>query len=307
MKKKSVNVKYVFILLVLAVFLVSGQQECAGPGGPGGVSQGVDQARQQIPINGQEGIDFSFREGIEYLSKGKEVRANEEVFLNILVTNQDDSPKAGEVCIRDDVEDIYGGVISQCKPFTITGAVYDGGKIVDVGEVPVLFGVYTYEEFPLNQDVTVFATLKYADSVQFEGFVSIPGEETEKVQISKKASPLTATVDKRVSLKGGGYNVDLTIKFTKDRKVKVFSPDYLREGLILDPRISTQSMYCDYTDSTVKFLEFKEGSSTSIIKCQALLPKEESTKYPLLLSTQYGVELEKKFTFKLKKEEPKLA
>ena len=301
--KKGVNVKYVFILLVLAVFLVSGQQECPGPQGPGGgdVSQGVDKAKQQIPITGQEGIDFSFKEGIEYLSKGKEVRAGEEVFVNILVTNQDDSPKAGEVCIRDDVEDIYGGIISQCKPFTITGAVYEDGKIVDVGESPVLFGVYTYEEFPLDQDVTVFANLKYQDSVQFEGIVAIPGEEIEKIPVSKKASPLVATVDKRTSLRGGGYNVDFTIKFTKDKKVKISSPDYSKEGLILNPRISTQSMDCDYTDRSVNFLEFKEGASTSIIKCQALLPKEESIKYPLLLGTQYGVELEKKFTFKLKK------
>lgn len=300
--KKRVKIKYIFVLLVLAVFLVSGQQECAGPIGPGGVSQGIDKAKQQIPLTGQEGIDFSFKEGIEYLSNGKEVRSGDEVFVNILVTNQDDSPRIGEVCIRDDVEDIYGGIISQCKPFIIIGAVYEGEKIIEIGEVPILFGVYTYEEFPLNQDVTVFATLKYQDSVQFEGIVAIPGEETEKIPVSKKPSPLTATVDKRTSLKSGGYNVDLTIKFTKDRKVKIYSPDYSKEGLILNPRISTQSMDCAYTDRSVNFLEFKEGSSTSIIKCQALLPKEESIKYPLLLGTQYGVELEKKFTFKLKKE-----
>ncbi|MFC1685816.1 hypothetical protein ACFLZZ_02210 [Nanoarchaeota archaeon] len=297
----SINMKSILILLVLAVFLVSGQQECAG-GGSGGIGE-----KQQVSTSAStKGIDFSFEKGIEYLSSGKELRSGDIFYANLVIENSDERSKNGEICIRDDIDDIYGGISSECVPFQVKAAVYEGDKLLETGRTNVLFGSYIYEDFPIDQSVTAYFTLKYIDQSRMETVVPVPEPETERLSVVKKPSPLDLTVEKRVSLKSSGYGVDLTMQVRKESGIKITTQDSSREGVVLIPQLSGADVICDYTDPSTKFLEFKERSSTSIIKCQALLPKEENINYPLLIDLSYGVELEKKLTFKLEKEEKSL-
>lgn len=300
MKKKNklnglMSFNVILIFLVLAVFLVSGQQGCSQSGTTPGKTTTTSAARY--------GLDFNFVEGIDYLSQGDKIKAGDLIFVKLLLENNGEIPKSGQVCIRDNLEDVYGGISKSCKSFRVNGAVYEAEKLIKIGKTEVLFGEYKYEDFPITQDVTVFVNTKYAEQLITDSVVSVPEPQTERLKVTDKPSPISISIEKRVALKTGGYGVDLSITISKkDREIKITTPDYRREGLIFDPQLSSVSLICGYDDKSIKFVEFKDGESKSLIKCEALLPSQESVNYPLLLSIHYGAEREKKFTFTLEKE-----
>jgi len=299
--KSRIKFNIVLIFLVLSVFLVSGQQGCP-QGGPGQVGQ-AGQTRSTSTQSGSLGLDFSFVEGFEYLTQGKKVSSRDFISVNIIIENSGKTPKSGLLCIRDDVEDVYGGVVSECKSFRVNGAVYDQDKFVQTSTENILFGPYKYEEFPLSRNVNVVASLQYSEQLIQSTTVSVPEPSIERLSVESDPSPIVVSIDKTVSPREDGYRVSLGIELRKSSgELKVTTPDFKKEGLILDPKLSFTNLDCEYSDPTIKFVEFKQKQSTNLIRCSALLPREEIT-YPLLLSLHYGVEVDKKFSFNLEKEE----
>jgi len=300
MVKKRVKFNLALIFLVLIVFLVSGQQGCpeAGSGVPGQFGK-ADPRTQASTL----GLDFSFVEGLEYLTSGKKLMEKEVVFLNILVENHGETPKQGNLCIRDDVGDIYGGIISECQNFRVVGAVYEDGRLVQPGKQNILFGEYIYDELPISQNVNAFITATYAEQLIASTTVPIPEPRSGRLTVESDPSPIKISIDKTVSLREEGYKTSLGIQFKKSGTgLKIKTPDFAKEGFIFNPQLSGTSLECEYSDPTINFVEFKEGQSTKLIRCSTLLPKEQIT-YPLLLNLQYGVEIEKKINFRIEKEE----
>jgi len=308
MKKSGSKLKFKLfaILLVLSLFLISGQQGC--PAGTGtGIGTGTSGQNQPSTDSQRTGLDFSFVQGIDYLYSGKKIAPEDVFFVNVRVENSAQVQKGGLLCLRDNIEDVYNGVKTECKNFLIAPAVYAGGKVVTTGSTNIVFGEYKYSNLPISQDITLFATASYADQSSASASVAVPEPQTERLQITQDLAPFTTSIEKTVSLREGGYKVNLAIEFAKSGSdTTINTPDLKKPGLILDPQFSQQQIECAYTEPLIKYLAFDEKKSTNFISCSVLLPKEQIS-YPLVLKLIYGVKIDKKFNFRIEKEVTKTA
>ncbi len=296
------NYRVLILFLLLSIFIVSGQQGCPPQGGGPGTT--TDGQRQPTTEAQRVGVDFSLVEGIDFIYRGKKIQENEPFSVNFVIENSAELRKGGTICIRDDLEDVYGGIKSEtCKAFNVGGAVYEGGKIVSVGKTNVVFeGPYKYVGLPISQDINLFIKMRYADMTSASAPVAVPEPQSERLQVTQAPSPLRVTMEKTVSPREEGYLVSLGIEMRNTKSdTSIYTQDYTKKGVIFNPRFSQTRLECDYTQLAVKYVEIDPSTNTKFIKCSGLLPREQIT-YPFVLDLIYGVEVNKKITFRVEKE-----
>ncbi len=307
--------KNIFVVGALAIILllVSAQQGCEGFGLGGG---GKTQA-------GKYGLDFNLFEGVDYLASGRTLQQGESFYVGVHIENYDQKSKTGEVCILDNVADTYGGISSQdngeCKFFSIQAAdvvkketsTLTGKKIVDditPATVDVYFpedGFYSYAGLPASQQPwsqKMYVSVRYRQSSQATGTVSIPTPGYEQIALAQEPSPLLIAATKSIHRVQDSYKVDLEISLKRQQQVKIYSADFTEENTTyFAAQLSPQQLQCSLANG-----EIIRGKVTMqnerLIKCSSVvyLSGESQQAYPLVIALDYGVAIEKQYPFAIK-------
>jgi len=297
--------KSLLVLMVLAVFLVSGATGCPQQGGGGGTSVGVSDVKQPSTSAANYGIDFAFVDaGIDYLKQGKEITAGDDFNVEVHLENYIEDTKSVKVCIRDDLSGWGGIPEGECQTVILPRAIYKNEK-AEVGSENVIFGPFKFDQdYPLSKaSIEVIAKIVYEDMYLAEYDVKVSGDERESsgtvAHIKESPSHLGIRLQKNLGVYEGQYRLELDFTVSKRGDVKITDLNSGKEGFTFLPQLFGSSIKCDYDDPATKFMKFEERSSTSLINCEALLPKEDLS-YPLKVNIQYKSESEKRFKFQLK-------
>ncbi len=305
----------VVLLLILILVFVSAQQGCEMPGSGGG--GGGTEAKKF-------GLDYSLISGIDYLTSGKTLQQGESFYVGVHIENYDREARSGEVCISDNVADTYGGISSQeggeCKFFNVAAADVVkkessglfGKSIteeVTPGKADVYFpedAIYSYSGLPSSQQPwpqTLYASLRYRQKSQITGTVAVPSPGYETIVLSQEPAPLALGVTKSIHRVQDSYKVDLEMKLVKKQsQAKILSYDFAQENVTyFMAEISPQRLNCYLTSG-----EPVSGKVTieneRLIKCSSImyLGGETQQSYPLVVTLDYGVAIEKQYPFGIK-------
>jgi len=280
------------ILLVVSVLIIlSGAGGCLGNGGIAGIGGKTEAAKY--------GVDFTFEKGIDRLSAEKELQLGQTFFVDIILENYDSDPKTGEICIRDDISDNYGGIPTQCRQFIIPGAVYVGNKVETIGSTRLAFpesGDYSYYDLPKSIQATLYASIKYKQRSVLSGVIKAPNPETETITLESLPQPLVITAEKSVSSRDNNVKASIRFNLASQGRYNITSPDFKSSIIYFSPNLGGYVLDCSTLQQTIDF------RNTKFISCSALLPSEQ-TSHPLLVTLDYGVGLDKQFSFRINKEE----
>jgi hypothetical protein len=276
--------------LILSVLLVvSGVDQC--PQSIGGIG-GTTEASKY-------GVDFAVQSGLDKLSDGKTIIVGDSFFIDVLIENFDSEPKSGEICIRDEIGDEYGGVPTTCRQFNIPAATYLGDVLQSPASINVAFpdsGNYKYENLPIDANSKLYVSISYTQRSTASAAIKVPVPQTETITFQQKSSPIAVTADKTVSSRDDNMKVNLKIGLTKQGNYNITSTDFKRESIGISTNFGSYNLDCPEVQQG--FIDFK---STKFISCSALLPREQIS-YPLLIYLDYGVKLSKELSFNIKKQ-----
>jgi len=294
LKTNLLRAQYPLVFLILAILLVvSGAEQCP-QGGIGGIGGGGK--TQAVSY----GVDFDMQTGIDKLSAGKTLLLGDTFFADILIENFDSEAKSGTVCIRDNIDDAYGGLQDSCKAFQIQAASYLGDTLESPASISVTFpegGNYAkYTGFPIDTDAKLYVTISYSQHSVYSAAIKAPLPEKETVTVQGKPSPIKISIEKTISGREEGSKANLKIGFTKQGTYNISSADFKKEGFAFSTNFGQYTLSCSSIEGG--FIEFK---NTKFISCSASLPREQIT-HPLLITLDYGVRLSKEYSFKIQKE-----
>lgn len=295
------------IILILAiVLLVSGVEQCPSPqGGFGGGGTGSQASKS--------GVDATVVSGIGYFSQGMQLNQDDTFKIVLNIENYDKTEKKGTICVKDNQDDAYGGILvsGDCTQFSVPAADYQGDVMTRMASQRVAFpmdGEYSYHDVPITSDGKIFITLSYVQHSAAQGLVNVPEPAEESISMILPPSPISLKVDKTVSKQQSQYKASLGITLEKsaDENTKFYTEDMANENSIkvslkLSPSPSSSGYTLDCTQ-----LSGQQGiinmESTKFIKCSSLLPLE-TTSYPFLIYMDYGVKITKTLDFKIKSKE----
>ena len=299
--------KEALIVIALLSLLIVGASGCELPGSGGTTAS-------------KTGLDFSLVSGFDKISSGKVTNLGDALIVHIKIENYDKKERAGEICIRDDLDDSYGGVTSQCSPFVVGeaevtsagGGFFGATEQVQPGTTDILFpagGEFVYTGLPITQRANIYITASYEQESRIEApnGIAVPSPETETVQLSQEPAPISASVEKSISRQQDAYKVNLGITLTKQQTVEVFSPGFGKKGFLsFKAEMRPRTLTCEPAGSYDQQL-FAQGllemESTKFINCFSLVDVTEQTTWPLTLDVNYGVKLEKNFPFTIQVEQ----
>ncbi|UZE93844.1 MAG: hypothetical protein IB618_03715 [Candidatus Pacearchaeota archaeon] len=308
MKKRKTIVEIICIILILLLvfFLVSGQEGCQLPG--------------QGPKAEKTGIDYQLISGIDYLSAGKLLEQGESFYVGIKIENYDETPRTGQICIRDNIADTFGGISSEgfgeCKFFSIRAAdvikkevsTIWGKQIkeeVTPGATEIYFpeaAEYSYYSLPSlvkPYSGLLFVSLQYRETTQATGTVTVPGPE--QPALSQEPAPIAISVVKSIHKRQDGYKVDFEILLKKQQKAKIFSHDFIQENVTyFRAEMVPQTLACTVSGQPITGLV--EFENERLIKCSSLIYTTTQQSYPLVITLDYGVALEKSYPFGIETE-----
>jgi hypothetical protein len=276
-------------VLLSVLLIVSGVDECS-TSGIGGAGKTQTQAASY-------GLDFTIQKGLDKLSDGSEIKVGSTFFVDILMENNDPEPKSGEICLKDNIDDAYGGIPTLCRQFNIPAAVYIENTLQAPSSIHIAFpesDYFKYELWPVDADATATVSVFYTQHSVVSGIVKAPEPATETLTLTQRKAPILVTVEKTISGQAGNVNVNLKIGFQKQGNYNITSLDYKTEKIMFSPRLGTYTLNCPEANQGV--VDF---ASTKFISCSALLPREQIS-HPLLIDLNYGVKLIKPINFKLK-------
>ncbi|MEM2956207.1 MAG: hypothetical protein QW041_01350 [Candidatus Pacearchaeota archaeon] len=276
------------VFLVFILIVISGVEQC---------QQGIGGEKTKAA---KYGVDFTLQPGLDRLTEGKVIMQGETFYVDILIENFDSKPKSGEICIRDDINEVYGGINDKCKTFNIPSATYIENKLESPASIRIIFpenDYYKYEGIPVDTDATLFVSISYLQHSIISGAVKAPEPQQETLTLQQTPSPVFVTVDKSVTSMTDNVKVNLKIGFTKQGEYNITSTDFKKEAIVVFPKLSVYNLDCPEIKQGL--IEFR---NTKFISCSAFLPREQYT-HPLQLTLDYGVKLIKSFDFKIKKSE----
>ncbi len=297
MKKSQI---FILIILLIVLVFVSGQQGCF----------------QQSATEGRTGIDYSIETGIDYLSMGKVLQQGDTFYVGVKIENYDEEPKSGQICIRDNIADGFGGISSdgfgECAFFNIKSADviekevsgFGGSKIekqITPGKTEVYFPTsdqYSYYGLPemiKPYSGKLFVSLKYRETTQATATITVPG--TEQPILSQDPAPITMSLQKTVRKKQDAYEVSLNIILRKQQQAKIFSSSFDQENVTYFMiEMIPQTMLCTVSGQPITgLIEFE---NERLIKCSSLIYNMGGQQsYPLVMTLDYGVALEKSYPF----------
>jgi len=298
---KRGKAEFIAIMLIFsALFVISGQQGC---------EMGKTQAEKT-------GIDFSLVSGTDYLGTGKMLNLGDSFYVGVKLENYDKQAKTGMVCIRDNLADSFGGIRQEeCRPFSVKAAEVKStetafGKTaekLEPGTTEVYFpesGDYSYRDIPTMAkpySAELSVSVRYAATTVASGVISVPDQQ--QPSIAQEPSPITVAVTKSLHKIQDSYKVNLDITLRKQQDAKIFSADFSQENrTYFSAKLEPQAMECATQDGqpATGYIEF---GNERLIKCSSfvyLAAKEES--YPLVITLNYGVSIERTYPFSIKTE-----
>ncbi len=284
----SINVIHAFLIAAIAILLL-GVEAC--------------------PQAARSGIDFSALSGIDRLYSGKSLANDENFYVFFQINNYDSTSRNGQLCIRDDIDDSYGGISSQgeCASFFVKGAEQIGQK-TEPGTTTVAFpstGNYKYSGMPITQAAKIKASLRYLQSSRISAVVNAPEPQQETIALKQDPAVVSVAGEKTTRRKENVYEIALGITLSKQQG-KTFNVDFTKQNVIsfmaeMKPLALECTPQGSYSEELFRqgFLELEKQR---FLNCKALTNTAEQTSYPLLLTLNYGVELEKEFSFSIKAE-----
>jgi len=303
---KRTEIIYIFLIVIVLV-LVSGQQGCQFPG--------QQQAARKT------GIDYELIAGIDYLSTGKILEQDETFYVGVKIYNYDEKPRTGQICVRDNIDDSFGGILSEgygeCKFFNVKAADVVkkesfglfGKQIqeeVDPGKTEVYFPKYAeYSYYGLPSLVKpysgkLFVSLQYRETTQGTATIAVPGPE--QPTISQDPSQIGISVGKSVHTRQDAYKVDLEISLKKKKKARIYSYDFSQENVTyFRAEMVPHALKCKTTagEPITGIIDFE---NERLIKCSTFIYTTGQQSYPLVVTLDYGVALEKDYPFGIKTE-----
>jgi len=282
-------------LLVLSILVISGVEQCptTGIGGIGG--GGKTQASSY-------GLDFTLSEGLDKLTAGKAFNLGDTFYAEAVIENYDSEQRTGNICIRDDIDDAYGGIQGYCKPFTIPGATYIESKLESPASIKVIFPekeYYSYKGLFADVNVKAYITVSYIQHSIISGEIKSPDPETETLTLQQIAAPIKVTAEKTISAKDENLKANVKFSLQKQGTYNITTTDFKRNAAAYSVKIGNLAVTCPPSENNQGIIEFE---NTKFISCSALLPREQRTE-PFILTLDYGVKLTKDFGFKIKKTE----
>ncbi len=306
--------KILILILSLSILLlfVCGQVGCPSLPGEGEAKR--------------TGLDFSLISGIDYLTGGKVIEQGETFYIGIKIENYDQKPKNGQVCIKDNIDDGFGGVSSEgngeCKLFNVKAAEIikkettgiTGKKIseeIKPAVITIYFpetAEYNYNNLPLMlraYEGKLFVSLRYRQISQATATVTVPGPE--QPLLSQEPAPILVSVVKSIRKKQEAYKVDLDVLLRKQQVAKltrIFSWDFSKENVTyFSAEMVPLTMSCTVAGKSIT--DIIEFENEKLVKCSTpvYLAEEVQQSYPLIITLDYGVALEKSYAFGIKTEE----
>jgi len=277
--------------LILSVLLViSGVDECPQGGSFGGIG-----GKTEAP---KCGVDFAVQTGLDKLSEGKTIALGSTFIVDVLLENFDSEPKSGEICIRDEITDSSGGILSECRAFNMPAATYIGDTLESPATLDITFpdtGYYKYENIPIDIDSKAHISISYTQQTAYSSAIKVPLPESEIISFTQKPSPVTVTAEKTITSIEDSAKLNLKFTISKQGNYNISSRDFKREAIGFSSNFGGYNLDCPEVQQG--FIDFK---STKFISCSALLPREQIS-HPLIIYLDYGVKLSKDFSFKIVK------
>ncbi|MCL6500441.1 MAG: hypothetical protein K6T16_00180 [Candidatus Pacearchaeota archaeon] len=291
----------VIVAIFLTLLLVSGQAGCP----------------QQTAK--RTGVDYNLISGVDYLSAGKMLQQGESFYVGVRIENYDDKARTGQLCIRDNIADTFGGLPSEgfgeCKFFSVRAAEIVrkevsglGGKQIKEEVHPGIAEVY----FPEDAEYSyyglpslmkpylgiLFISLQYRETTRATGTITVP--DPGQPVITQEPSPIKVSVIKSIHKRQEAYKVDLDINLVKQQQARIFSQDFSRENVTyFMAEMVPQTMQCKTTtgEPVSGIIEFE---NERLIKCSSLVYSRGSqASYPLVVTLDYGVAIEKSYPFSI--------
>jgi len=306
-KRMKIENYLMLIAIICVLILVSGQQGCEMMG------SGESGAKKT-------GIDYSLINGVDYLTAGKTLQQGELFYVGIHIENYDKMPKSGQLCIKDDIAESFGGISSssdgECQFFNVRAADilkkqstgFGGTQITEQitpGVADVYFPQdqeYSYNSLPsllkpYNGLLTV--SLKYRQTGQATATLTVPTDE--QPVMTQEPAPITVTVTKSIHKRQDGYKVDLDILLKKDPNMKIFSSDFAKENVsYFNVELLPQTMSCSYSNGEpIQNPIIIENEK--LIKCSSIvnMAGEAQQSYPLVITLDYGVNIQRTYPFNI--------
>lgn len=308
---KKLTAFVIIVLLFLVLLLTLAQQGCVGIGGGGKTEAG------------KYGLDYSLITGVDYIGGGKILQQGESFYVGIHIENYDNVSRTGELCISDNVADTYGGISSQgdgeCKAFNVNAADIvkkessglTGKKITEQitpGTVEVYFpedGMYSYSGLPSSSQPwpqSFYVSLRYRQTSKATGTVAVPTPSYEQVALTQEPSPIALSVAKSIHRVQDAYKVDLQMTLQKKQQARIYSYDFSQENVTyFAAQLAPQQLQCFL--ATGEPVTGKVAiENERLIKCSSVvyLAGEAQQSYPLVVTLDYGVALEKQYSFGIK-------
>jgi hypothetical protein len=295
--------RWLYLVSIFAVLiLLIGVDQCPMPGGTGTTG-----------TSGQtkSGMDISLVQGVGYFKQGMQIQQGDTFRVLLSMVNYDKAEKKGTICIKDNQDEAYGGIPTSgqglCSPYDVLGADYSGDKLLNPSSQTIVFpsdGEFSYNNIPITAPGKLFVTYSYVQNSVAQALVNVPIPEQETLSVSQPSAPILLSIDKTVSTQSGQYKVMFGITFSQSGAgTQIYSED-MRTGNVtrFTARLSPSASFSGYSmDCTQQNPGLINLASTKFIKCSALLPLE-TTVYPLLIYTDYGVGVTKTFDFTIAKE-----
>lgn len=262
----------------------------------------------------KSGLDFSLEPGLNKLSSGKTISQGELFYVTLRIENYDTKEKTGIACIKDDMDDVYGGIKEGCIPFKVPGAEETSpeskskfmSKKTDInpGISKINFpssSEYQYSGLPATQNAKLMITTKYSQSSVISSPKGISVREpTEMIQLSQIPAPISISVEKSATKREEGHKISLDIKMNKQSDATIYSPDFKNENyLYMAAEMPPKTLECEPIGNYDKELLGKslvEIKNKNFIRCSTLVYEEDQT-WPLQIRLDYGVKIKKEFSF----------
>lgn len=291
--KKIGNI-LIIVLLIISLIFVSGQEGCE---------------QQQTT---QTGIDFTLIDSIGMLTPPDVLEKSQTFKVGVYVENYNDKEMEGIVCVRDNMPDSFYGIPSEgdgdCQNFNVTASEIissQGGQATQTPGIDKIYfpetGQYVYTGLPeLNKpyDAKLFVSMQYQQSSQITGTVTSPDEEQPRM--TQEAQPIRVSVAKSIFLAGDNYQINLEINLKNMQNVEIYDPAFAeKDKIYFYADMEPLMLQCtDVNNNPIAgIIEFE---NEKIIKCFALTSSRTQQSYPLAITLDYGIVLEKEYQFGIK-------
>ncbi|MEM1535835.1 MAG: hypothetical protein QXQ82_01445 [Candidatus Pacearchaeota archaeon] len=297
MKIKRIEKFFIICLLIFMLFFVSAQQGCEST-----------QASKQ-------GLGFTLISKPGFLTSGSRLHQEDSFYVGIKIENYDTKERLGTLCIKDDVDEAFGGIQSQgfgeCQYFVVRAAEkkqetkksFFGQAKEDIkpGVTEVYFPQeqeYKYYGMPVMLQpfsVNLYVSLHYNEMTQATATITTGQEQPN---VAQEPALVKVSVLKSLHPRSEGYKIDLTINLVKQGEGKIFLPDFSKEN-------STQFSVQLYNIPLDCFVAGKpvygvvELQDTKTIKCSGTIYSRQEQSFPLIVTLNYGVIIDKKFPFSI--------